>query len=205
MRKVFYSIGILALAALSFASCQKQPVPENESGKMVTVTFVAEAPATKSAAVEGSDSEGVSYKWTQQDADNMKLFTVDGTSLTEVSNPVVTIVSDTKLTITADVPADSKVRAIMAGEWDGNTPVVLSSQNPSAENYDPNADILVSDDETISGDAATQGLIFRRQVVINKMTLHYLAENFIMFFTLCQFCFLKSVKFKILSNNLRYN
>lgn len=177
MRKVFYSIGILALAALSFASCQKQPVPENESGKMVTVTFVAEAPATKSAAVEGSDSEGVSYKWTQQDADNMKLFTVDGTSLTEVSNPVVTIVSDTKLTITADVPADSKVRAIMAGEWDGNTPVVLSSQNPSAENYDPNADILVSDDETISGDAATQGLIFRRQVVINKMTLHYLAEN----------------------------
>ena len=175
MKRFIYSIGVLAVAALTAISCHKEIAPENESGKMVTVTFVADAATTKSAAIESAD--GVTYKWTNGDASNMKLFTVNGSSLTEVEPISVDIVSETKLTITASVPANSTVRAIMAKEWDGTNPIVLSSQSPGTDNFDPNADILISEDERVNGSMPEEGLFFDRQVVINKMTLHNLAAN----------------------------
>lgn len=178
MKRFIYSIGILAAGVLSAVSCQKEIAPENESGKMVTVTFVAEAPATKSAAVEGDS--GVSYKWTDGDEDRMHLFTVnEGNSLTEVTGAEVTKVSDTKLTITATLPEGSKVRAIMASAFTTSTkhPKLSDSQSPSINQYDPTADILISDDETVSGSMPEEGLVFTRKVVINKMTLHGLSTQ----------------------------
>lgn len=176
MRKVIYSIGILALAALSFASCQKQPVPENESGKMVTVTFVAEAPATKSAAVEGNDN--VSYNWTDEDATHMKLFIVGDSGLEEITEAVVEKVSNTKLTITATVESGSVVRAMMSNSFTSSFNARLSNlQSPRTDNFDPHNDLLVSEDETITGDMPEEGLVFNRMVVVNKMTLHNLTDG----------------------------
>lgn len=170
MRKVIYSIGILALAALSFASCQKQPVPENESGKMVTVTFVAEAPATKSAAVEGEGS--VTYEWSDDDDSRVKLFKVGDSGLTEVSAQVERV-SATELTITATVESGSTVRAIMANSFtNSNNPRLSSAQSPKTDNFDPTADVLVSKDKTINSDLQGAKMLFNRKVVVNKMSLH---------------------------------
>ena len=185
MKKTLYTLGFLALAALSIASCQKQPVPENESkreGKLVTVTFVAEAPNTKSGVLNEGESS-VSYKWTAEDIANMRLYTVeindkDEEILTEVSDPEITKVSDTELTITATVAEGSMVRAYMSKEQtSGGAPRIMATQNPLNNNFDPNADILISETEPVTEGMTEEGLIFYRKVVVNKMTLHNLQEG----------------------------
>ncbi len=199
MRKLIYTLGILATAAFTFSSCQKEKSIE-PSRKLVTVTFTAEKAGldTKTAAVEG-DNE-VSYKWTDEDVTNIKLFTVSTTVndkgeevevLTVVENPRVSKISDTNLTIAADVAPNStyQFRAVLAGTWtnDGKKPRIGENQSPSATNFDPAADVLVSDDMEVTVGAANDGeetvatdaleMVFRRQVVVNKMTLKNLTAG----------------------------
>ncbi len=188
MRKFFYTIGIIAASALAFSACQKEQAinDEPQSGKLVTISFTAEKAGmeTRTGIATEGDSQ-VSYKWTTEDVANIKLFTVDGTTLTQVANPTITKVSDDKLTISATVAANATYtfRAILAGAWDGNTPKLSANQTPnSTSKFDPTADILISDDKevTVGENATTTGdmlLTFRRQVVINKMTLKNLTAG----------------------------
>ena len=76
MKKLLYTLGIIAAAAFTFSSCQKEQSIEQPSGKLVTVTFTAEKAGldTKTAAVEGEKE--VSFVWTDEDVANIKLFTV---------------------------------------------------------------------------------------------------------------------------------
>lgn len=210
MKKFFFFLGVIAASAFVFSACQKeQSVKDEPSDKLVTVTFTAEKAGveTRTAAVVGETS--VSYVWTDEDAANIKLFTVateiqgEGNQqhevevLTEVTNAVATKVSDTKLTISASVApgATYSFRAILCdpqsytGSGDNYStrkPKIKAVQNPdSYNNFDPTADLLVSDDmdvtvidsgeETIStGDLE---MVFRRKVVVNKMTLKNLTAN----------------------------
>lgn len=176
MKKVFFAIGAFAAAALAFSSCQKQEtsVPESE---MITVTLTAEKAGvdTKTAAVESESS--VSYIWTQEDKENFRLFTVttgsDGSeSFSVVDNPDVSISDDGKiLTVTATVTKTSTLRAVVSGQWtSSNKPKVNANQSPLTDNFDPNADILVSDDVIVDG-LEEELLTFRRPVAISKMTL----------------------------------
>ena len=187
MKRIFYAFGILALSALSFSACQKEQDTKEEpqSGELVTISFTADKAgmATRTGIAEEGTSE-VSYKWTEEDAANIKLFTVDGSTLTQVSSPTITKVSDDKLTISATVAANATYtfRAILAGAWDGNTPILSANQTPnSTYNFDPTADILISDDKTVSvGEGGATGdmlLVFRRQVVVNKMTIKNLTAG----------------------------
>lgn len=187
MRKFFYTLGIVAASALAFSACQKEQEVNNEpeTTKLVTISFTAEKAGMETRtgiAVEG-DSQ-VSYKWTDEDASNIKLFTVDGETLTQVANPTITKVSDDKLTISATVEANATYtfRAILAGEWDGNTPKLSADQTPnSTSKFDPTADILISDDKavTVGAEGATGDMLltFRRQVVVNRMTLKNLTAG----------------------------
>jgi len=193
MKKFFYTMGIVAAAAFTFSSCQKEQSIEQPSGKLVTVTFTAEKAGldTKTAAVEGEKE--VSFVWTDEDVANIKLFTVGekDDDLTPVANPTVTKVSDTKLTISAQVAPNAAYtfKAILSGKWtgDGIKPRLSDSQSPSATNFDPTADVLMSDAmEVVVGDAeegeetaATSDLemVFRRKIVVNKMTLKNMAEG----------------------------
>ena len=193
MKKLFYTLGIIAAAAFTFSSCQKEQSIEQPSGKLVTVTFTAEKAGldTKTAAVEGEKE--VSFVWTDEDVANIKLFTVGekDDDLTPVANPTVTKVSDTKLTISAQVAPNAtyNFKAILSGKWtgDGIKPRLSDSQSPSATNFDPMADVLMSDAmEVVVGDAeegeetvATSDLemVFRRKIVVNKMTLKNMAEG----------------------------
>lgn len=181
MRKIFYTLGIIATSALAFSACQKEQEikEEPQSGNLVTISFTAEKAGmeTRTGIAEEGSSE-VSYKWTDEDASNIKLFTVDGTTLTQVASPTITKVSDDKLTISATVAANATYtfRAILAGAWDGNTPKLSANQTPkSTSKFDPTADILISDDKAVTvgaeGASGDMLLTFRRQVVVNKMTL----------------------------------
>ncbi len=198
MKKFFFSLGVIAASAFVFSACQKeQSIKDEPSDKLVTVTFTAEKAGveTRTAAVVGETS--VSYVWTDEDLANIKLFDVtEGTDsnnntievLTEVSNPTITKDSDTHLTISANVaPGNHVFRAVLSGTWtnNGDKPRVNPSQNPKADNFDPGADILVSDDlevelvdsgeETVS--TGEREMIFRRQVVVNKMMLKNLTAG----------------------------
>lgn len=186
MKKLIYTLGIIAAAAFTFSSCQKEQSIEQPSGKLVTVTFTAEKAGldTKTAAVEGEKE--VSFIWTEEDLSNIKLFTVgEDDALTVVTNPTITKVSDTKLTISAQVAPNATYtfKAMLSGKWtnDGKKARLNDSQSPSATNFDPKADVLISDNmEVTVGEAegeeetvATSDLemVFRRPVVVNKMTL----------------------------------
>ncbi|MBR1558137.1 MAG: hypothetical protein IJ647_10370 [Prevotella sp.] len=197
MKKFYYTIGIIATTALVFTACQKEQATKDElpTGKLVTISFSAEKVGvdTKTAAVEGATD--VSYIWTAEDIANIKLFTVeDGSLASEVDSPVITKVSDTKLTISATVAANATYtfRAILCdpSSYTGNSenpytsrkPKIKTSQSPNGTtNFDPTADILVSDDKEVTvGEETTTGdmlLSFRRQVVVNKMTLKNLVEG----------------------------
>ncbi len=195
MKKLYILFPILFLAAFAFSSCQKEisPVETNEQ-ELVTIVFNAEKVGdlpTKTAASEGSES--VSYVWTDEDINNIKLFyvTEDENSeitLAEVENPVVTKVSDKRLNISAEVAPNATYtfRAILCNTYTNtNNPRIKAAQTPSGKNnYDPNADILVSADTEVTvgagADAITTGpleLSFARKVVINKMTLKNLGTT----------------------------
>ena len=174
--KKFYFV-LVALAALSLSSCQKDQEVNSLEKNMVTVTLVADKAGdeTKAAAVE--EESKVSFKWTEADKSNLKLFAVtigddNKEVLTEVEDPTITVSPDNKtLTITATVEENTTLRAVVAGEWTGsNKPKVKVSQSPATDNFDPNTDVLVADDVTVS-EANELLLTFRRQAVVAKMTL----------------------------------
>ena len=180
MKKVLL-YGIVALAALSFSSCQKEVAVE-ENNNLVTVTLRAEKAGidTRTEAVE--EGSQVSFKWTAEDKENLKLFVVGkddkGNDTFTPVDRVVNISSDYKtLTVTATVEENSTLRAVVAGLLtDKNKPKLNPNQSPEIDNFDPNADILVADDVTVDG-LEEELLTFRRPVTINKMTLKNMIEG----------------------------
>ncbi len=192
MKKLIYTLAFVACLVLSITSCSKdESNTKLQEDNLVTITFSAEkAGNTKTAAVEGATS--VSYIWTDEDIANIKLFKVSEGSVSEqVANPTVTKVSDKKLTISAEVEPNATYtfRAVLSKDYTGSgdnyairKPKVLTTQSPTGNsNFDPNADILVSDDVTVTVDSevstGAMELVFRRKVVVNKMTLKGLVEG----------------------------
>ena len=182
MMKRLFCIPLAALAALLLSSCEREFPVFQEDSDLVTVTLTADKAGdeTRAAAVEGADK--VSYEWTGTDLRNLKLFKVtpgdhpqEGEVLTAVGNVTTSLSSDSKvLSVTATVAAGSTLRAVVASEWTGSAthpqPKLPSVQHPAENNFDPDADILVSEDVTVSAlnDAK---LAFHRPVSVNKMTL----------------------------------
>ena len=195
MKKAVY-FGIAALAAFALSSCEREMNYE-EPQNLVTITLQAEKAGeeTRAAVVETEGASTVSYIWTDTDVDNLKLFSVttttetkdDGTTtvketLTEVKK-TTSLSSDNKiLSITATVAENSTLRAAVSSEWTGSEgddnrkPKIKTTQNPSNDNYDASADILVADDITVS-ELNDAKLAFHRPVTVNKMTLKNLVEG----------------------------
>ena len=186
-------IGLAALAALTLSSCQRE-AEFNLGPKMVTVTLTADKAGeeTRAAAVEG-DSK-VTYEWTDEDLTNLKLFKVTTTTTTgedgkettaetieAVEGVTTSVSSDNRvLSITATVEANSTLRAIVSSDWTSSDtdpkPRMALTQSPAVDNFDPNADILVSDDVTVS-ELNAEKLNFVRPVTVNKMTLKGLTSG----------------------------
>lgn len=189
MKKVIFAISVIAATVFGLSSCQREQAVQDEmpSGKKVTISFIAEKAGvdTKTAAIE--EEKGVSYKWTEEDRDNIKLFSVndDDGSLTEITDITPSFSEDYRiLTISAEVvPETYTFRAMLSGDWtnNGDKPRIKPTQIPNGtENFDPTADVLVSDDFEVSvGEEAEEPMLltFRRQVVVNKMTLKKLTSG----------------------------
>lgn len=176
MKKFILSVSASVAALIAFSSCSKEsesPASFNP-GEKVTINFTTgKSVATKSAIAEEGATEAT-YEWTNEDAYNFKLYLVDGGTLTEVTEKKVTKTSGTELSVTATVNAAAsyKFRAIIAGEFKAaGQAKVKSSQSPSATDYDPSADVLVSADLVVTDVNATNTLQFERKAVVNKMTL----------------------------------
>ena len=176
------------LLALAVVSCSQNDIIDPIQGpvaepEMVTIKFSADkaGATTRTAAVEG-ESE-VNYIWTPEDEANMKLFLVDKSVTPEVVTPVATYTatkeSDTRLTISATVASAPSYtfRAVLVSNINASDePVVAAEQSPETDNFDPAADLLVSEDLTTTG---TSGLVmhFNRKIVVNKMTLRGLTAG----------------------------
>lgn len=182
MKRNLY-IGLAAFAALTLSACQREAQIDNTPEK-VTITLTADkAGDTRAAANEGTDK--VTYTWTDEDIANLKLMSVtvvgEGDAATENFEELektTSLSSDNRvLSITATVDAGTVLRAAVASEWTGKDgdktrkPRQPKIQHPSADNFDPNADILVSEDVTAEGNLEEAKLNFVRPITVNKMTL----------------------------------
>lgn len=170
----------MALSAMLFFSCSKDEIVTKSPEKVkITLSANKDGIASKTAAIEGETS--FSYIWTTEDVGNIKLFLVSGSTITEVTNPTVNLVSEKDLTITTEVETGRTYtfRAILCqpSSYQGSNPKIVVEQSPNGMScFDPNADIFVSDDLVV--DVATDGsttanldLKFHHKVVANKMTL----------------------------------
>jgi len=189
MKNMYKTLGLVAAMSL-FAACavEENPIAEPENGK-VLVTFTAEKAGddTRTAIEVGKST--VSYAWTEEDKNFVKVYQVTSTTdsegneqekTTELTNVSVSISSDNKImTITAEADAaDSYLfRADVAGDrTSGGSPRIKGTQNPATGSFDPTTDILVSDDlSTTTLDNLS--FTFRRQVVVNEMTLKNLVAG----------------------------
>ena len=177
MKRYFLTLGVIAASILAFSSCNREEdfTKEPEKNKVI-FTFTAEKAGeeTKTAVEEGASK--ASYLWTTEDQANMHLYLVNGETQTRIQNSDLTfnVSSDHKtMTITAAVEkAESYTfRAVLAGAFSGsNNPQIKAVQNPATDNFDPTADLLVSDDLTTDSHSEL-ALAFHRKAVINKMTL----------------------------------
>lgn len=181
MRKAIYTLGILALTGLSFASCKKNLTPDVvQEGKLVTVTFVAESPNTKTGILDEGTS-AVLYKWTANDVGSLYLFTVGAdNTLTRVEGISAEIKDEGRLmTITATVPEGSTVRAVLNAFYTSSegTLYLPNSQVPEINSFDPGGDLLISDDEVVTSGMTEASLIFHRKTVVCRMDLNGLAQG----------------------------
>lgn len=178
------SLAILAIAAIGLFACAKAeaPTPEDtespETPAVVsthTVTFEVGNPETKTAIVEhGSDP--ATYVWSASDAARLAVFengvAANSITLNFSGDPV----DYSTATVTAsfdDQDGPYVYTANYAGSRTaGGNPQILTTQNPSATNYDPSADILIAKPTDPSATIVSPlSMRFKRVVVPNKMTL----------------------------------
>lgn len=189
MKGLTYSIWAIALTTLVAASCAKVqeysiPMEEEPPVEMVTFTFTAEKAGdeTKTQAIIDTENSKVYYEWVDEDENHITVYLVEGKKLTKVTS-TATKVDATHMKITATVPkADTYTfRAILAREfYAAGKPMVSKYQSPETDNFDPNGDILFSDDKVITTDGTSTGdmlLSFNRKVTVNKMTIKALGDG----------------------------
>lgn len=168
------SIKIFAVLAaiLTLASCQKEiETITPETRPTHSVSFVADVPMTKTTAT--IDGNKVNYAWTEEDASKnpckFVVYEIVGENKTEASMTLATLKSDGKMELTAifdgEAQSSAKYQAVFNKE-------IKSKQSGTAEIYDQDSDLLVS--EIVSSDSDFNNgmyLRFKRFGAINKATL----------------------------------
>ena len=172
MKKTFYHIGMLAVAALAFAGCAKEVDTRNEV-RTHTVTFIAQSEETKTAIVEGQSS--ATYKWTTGDEQYLNI-TENGVAAESVSLALSS--GNTVATITATFPTPTTTpneyvyEAVYAKELSNKgNPAIQTTQEPASDSFDPSADVMIAEAVTSTTAVSPLTFCFRRVVSVNKMTL----------------------------------
>lgn len=158
------TFALSALSLFGFAACQQVEIaPDVTPEATHTVTFVAEAPETKTTvSIEGSTAK---FAWTKGDENKFTAYE-DGNAATET---IGVLGDDGKMTITATfegTSTESEHCYLAILNQSGNSTQILTK-----DAYDEAADILLSKEAYESDINAGVLLQFKREVAIAKMTL----------------------------------
>lgn len=170
-------MSFLAIVATlsSFISCQKEiETPKDDITSSHTVSFVADAPRTKTNATV--DGNKVNYSWTKGDEDKFKVYEIVGDKHTPAST-VKAILKDGLMEISAIFGGEKISGASYQAVF--NTEVKTTQTNDDETGYDQDSDVLVSEVVSDPNNDSNNGIAlkFKRLVAVNKATLKNLKKG----------------------------
>lgn len=170
-------MSFLAIVATlsSFISCQKEiETPKDDITSSHTVSFVADAPRTKTNATV--DGNKVNYSWTKGDEDKFKVYEIVGDKHTPAST-VTAILKDGLMEISAIFGGEAISGASYQAVF--NTGVKTAQTNNDETGYDQDSDVLVSEVVSNPNKDFNNGIAlkFKRLVAVNKATLKNLKKG----------------------------
>lgn len=170
-------MSFLAIVATlsSFISCQKETeTPKDDIKSSHTVSFVADAPRTKTNATV--DGNKVNYSWTKGDEDKFKVYEIVGDKHTPAST-VTAILKDGLMEISAIFGGEAISGASYQAVF--NTGVKTAQTNNDETGYDQDSDVLVSEVVSDPNNDFNNGIAlkFKRLVAVNKATLKNLEKG----------------------------
>lgn len=170
-------MSFLAIVATlsSFISCQKEiETPKDDIKSSHTVSFVADAPRTKTNAT--IDGNKVNYSWVKGDEDKFNVYEIVNGRHTPAST-VMAILKDGLMEISAtfggEKISDASYQAVF------NTGVKTAQTNNDETGYDQDSDVLVSEVVSDPNNDFDNGIAlkFKRLVAVNKATLKNLEKG----------------------------
>lgn len=170
-------MSFLAIVATlsSFISCQKETeTPKDDIKSSHTVSFVADAPRTKTNATV--DGNKVNYSWTKGDEDKFKVYEiVDGKHT--LASMVMATLNDGLMEISATFGGEEISGASYQAVF--NTEVKTVQTNNDETSYDQDSDVLVSEVVSDQNNDFNNGIAlkFKRLVAVNKATLKNLEKG----------------------------
>lgn len=170
-------MSFLAIVATlsSFISCQKEiETPKDDIKSSHTVSFVADAPRTKTNATV--DGNKVNYSWTKSDEDKFKVYEIVNGKTTTASTVTATLKNGLM-----EISAIFGGEAISGASYQAvfNTGVNTAQTNDDENGYDQNSDVLVSEVVSDPSNDFNNGIAlkFKRLVAVNKATLKNLEKG----------------------------
>ena len=171
---VMFFLAIVATLS-SFISCQKEiETPKDDITSSHTVSFVADAPRTKTNAT--IDGNKVNYSWVKGDEDKFNVYEIVNGRHTPAST-VMAILKDGLMEISATFGggkiSDASYQAVF------NTGVKTAQTNNDETGYDQDSDVLVSEVVSDPNNDFDNGIAlkFKRLVAVNKATLKNLEKG----------------------------
>lgn len=170
-------MSFLAIVATlsSFISCQKEiETPKDDITSSHTVSFVADAPRTKTNATV--DGNKVNYSWTKGDEDKFKVYEIVDGQPTQASMVMATL-KDGLMEISATFGGKKISGASYQAVF--NTEVKTTQTNDDETGYDQDSDVLVSEVVSDPNNDFNNGIAlkFKRLVAVNKATLKNLEKG----------------------------
>lgn len=170
-------MSFLAIVATlsSFISCQKEiETPKDDIKSSHTVSFVADAPRTKTNATV--DGNKVYYSWTKDDEAKFKVYEIVGGKHTPASS-VIAVLKDGLMEISATFGGEKISGASYQAVF--NTEVKTVQTNNDETSYDQDSDVLVSEVVSDQNNDFNNGIAlkFKRLVAVNKATLKNLEKG----------------------------
>ena len=176
MKKNLYGIGMLAVAALAFASCNKEVDTHVSKGTHVVTVKATKDFDTKTAIVEGENQ--ASFVWTDGDEEFFHVYENGN----EAKSVTMSVDDSGLATFTVefddtDATSFEYTAKYFKEESGSHNPLIVATQTPTLTSFDPSADVLIAQPQTKTECATELQFALRRLVTINKMTLKGLAPG----------------------------
>ena len=174
--KNLYKIGMLAVAALAFASCNKEVDTHVSKGTHVVTVKATKDFDTKTAIVEGENQ--ASFVWTDGDEEFFHVYENGN----EAKSVTMSVDDSGLATFTVefddtDATSFEYTAKYFKEESGSHNPLIVATQTPTLTSFDPSADVLIAQPQTKTECATELQFALRRLVTINKMTLKGLAPG----------------------------